>query len=60
NAKHCAFDEVELLHKIVDLTESLGLFFSFYSKVILVLSFNTKILFLNKKYSFFTIIEKKR
>ncbi|OOE17843.1 hypothetical protein, partial [Enterococcus faecium] len=21
-AKHCAFDEVELLHKIVDLTES--------------------------------------
>ncbi|MBK4749171.1 hypothetical protein CU024_1184 [Enterococcus faecium] len=37
----------------------MGLFFSFYSKVILVLSFNTKILFLNKKYSFFTIIEKK-
>ncbi|EJX58122.1 hypothetical protein HMPREF1377_01012, partial [Enterococcus faecium R494] len=37
-----------------------NLFFSFYSKVILVLSFNTKILFLNKKYSFFTIIEKKR
>ncbi|EQJ05980.1 UNVERIFIED_ORG: hypothetical protein QQG_5124, partial [Clostridioides difficile Y384] len=30
----------------------MGLFFSFYSKVILVLSFNTKILFLNKKYSF--------
>ncbi|KWW11533.1 ATP-binding protein, partial [Enterococcus faecium] len=22
NAKHCAFDEVELLHKIVDLTEN--------------------------------------
>ncbi|MBL5004737.1 hypothetical protein CUZ96_0585 [Enterococcus lactis] len=34
--------------------------FSFYSKIILVLSFNRKILFLNKKYSFFTIIEKKR
>ncbi|MEJ4364114.1 hypothetical protein SJ739_14385, partial [Enterococcus faecium] len=50
------FFDASLLHNYMDVI----LFFSFYSKVILVLSFNTKILFLNKKYSFFTIIEKKR
>ena len=33
--------------------------FSFYSKIILYLTLNKKDLFLNKKYSFFTIIKKK-
>ncbi|MDQ8371318.1 hypothetical protein Q3E52_12430, partial [Enterococcus faecium] len=33
--------------------------FSFYSKIILFLTLNRKDLFLNKKYSFFTIIKKK-
>ncbi|AZV36731.1 hypothetical protein CVT45_07660 [Enterococcus faecium Com15] len=33
--------------------------FSFYSKIILFLTLNKKDLFLNKKYSFFTIIKKK-
>ncbi|HGW2881904.1 TPA: hypothetical protein ACNKJ7_002706, partial [Enterococcus faecium] len=31
NAKHCAFDEVELLHKIVDLTENYVYVFLFSS-----------------------------
>jgi len=40
--------------------ESLDPFYSlFISKIILFLALNRKDLFLNKKYSFFTIIKKK-
>ncbi len=41
--------------------ESLDPFYSlFISKIILFLALNRKDLFLNKKYSFFTIIKKKK